>query len=190
MVAVLLSAGITALVYRFLGGIGNATFTLGHFLKLGGTIAALVGIAYWADATNQLQPDFHLVSNDIMIGTWEWDYAGPNSSWAGNLYFTRDHGKLTFKGSEYNVEKVIGGEKRTLLYEMANGQATITNGNLLALESDVTDHQYNRKFHWKSVGRFVLIPAFVGELQPEKSDPKDPNLESKPYGMVIYKKAK
>jgi hypothetical protein len=43
-VSFLLATGLAALTYRYLGGIQGATYTVGA-LKLGGTLAALVGIA-------------------------------------------------------------------------------------------------------------------------------------------------
>jgi hypothetical protein len=44
----LLATGLAALTYRFLGGIQGASFTVGS-LKLGGALAALVGIALLID---------------------------------------------------------------------------------------------------------------------------------------------
>lgn len=44
----LLATGLAALTYRFLGGIQGASFAMGS-LKLGGTLAALVGIAMLID---------------------------------------------------------------------------------------------------------------------------------------------
>jgi hypothetical protein len=199
MISIFLSAGITALVYRFLGGIQNATFAVGA-LKLGGTIAALIGIAFWVDDrldSNREYLDsqrneweahrFHLVSDDVMVGEWEWEVIGPSSSWDGHLDFVKAGSQLTFSGKEYNVEKVPEGTKRTLILEMTNGKAALINGASLTLESEVQDRQYGRKFHWKSVAPFPLIPTFRGQLRPEKPD--DPNLESSPWGMMIYKKA-
>ena len=50
MIALFLSAGVTALLYRFLGGVQGATFTVGA-LKLGGAAAVMIGVAYWLDGT-------------------------------------------------------------------------------------------------------------------------------------------
>lgn len=46
MVAVFLATGVASLVYRFLGGIQSATFNIGP-VKLAGTIAALIGCAWF-----------------------------------------------------------------------------------------------------------------------------------------------
>jgi len=186
MISIFLSAGITALVYRFLGGIQGASFAIGA-LKLGGTIAALIGIAFSVDHTLEFEArSFHLVSDDVMLGEWQWEAVGPSVSWDGNLVFTKEHGQLRFSGKEYNVEKTSEGTRRTLLLELTNGVANLNTGNGLTLESDVSEYQYNRQFHWKEVAPFTLVPAFRGQLRPQKKD--DPNLESQPWGMMIYKK--
>jgi hypothetical protein len=48
VVSFLLATGLAALTYRFLGGIQGASFTVGT-LKLGGALAALVGIAWFVN---------------------------------------------------------------------------------------------------------------------------------------------
>jgi hypothetical protein len=189
IVSVFLSLAITSWVYKFLGGISSSTtFDIGS-LKLGGSLAALVGVAFWINSTNQLDPQrrFHLVSEDALIGEWQWDVVGPSSSWDGQLTFVKANGKLTFSGKEYKWEKTAQGDKRTLFLEMTNGTASLINGTELTLESDVMDYQYGRKFHWKEVEPFTIKPAFLGRLRPQKTD--DPNLEANPWGMMIYKKA-
>ena len=185
MISIFLSAGITALVYRFLGGIKEASFGIGA-LKIGGTIAALVGVAFWIDSTKQLNPEFHLLSEDTMVGEWQWDVAGPNAGWTGHLDFVKVKDQLTFTGEEYVMEKGAEGARNTPLLRLTNGKATLIKGSALQLESDVDDFQYGRKFHWRSVAPLAITPAFRGELRPQKSD--DPNLESTPWGMLIYKR--
>ncbi len=55
VVAILLGAAVSALVYRFLGGIGsNTTFAIGA-LKLSGTMAALIGCAYFINGELETQ---------------------------------------------------------------------------------------------------------------------------------------
>jgi hypothetical protein len=189
IVSVFLSLGITSWVYKFLGGISSSTtFNIGP-VKLGGTLAALAGVAFWVNSTNQLDPQkkFHLVSDDVLIGEWQWDVVGPGSSWDGQLTFAKSNGKIVFSGKEYKWEKTPEGANHALLLEMTNGTASLINGSELTLESDVVDYQYGRKFHWKEVEPFGIVPAFRGRLRPQKPD--DPNLEANPWGMMIYKKA-
>ena len=57
VVSFLLATGLAALTYRYLGGIQGASFTVGT-LKLGGALAALVGIAWFINGQllPQVQP--------------------------------------------------------------------------------------------------------------------------------------
>jgi hypothetical protein len=58
--AVLLAAAIAALVYRFLGGIASTTsFAFGLF-KISGTLAALIGCAYFINQTLEQQTRYSL----------------------------------------------------------------------------------------------------------------------------------
>jgi hypothetical protein len=187
MISIFLSAGITALVYRFLGGIRGVKFGIGA-LKLSGTLGALVGIAWWVDGRLDEAKRFHLPSDDVLVGEWEWDVVGPSASWDGHLDFNKRGSQLVFSGKEYSLEKVGQDARNVPLLDITNGTANIGEGNSLSLESDVQELSgYRRKFHWKSTAPFSLTPAFRGELRPQKPD--DPNLESQPWGMLIYKKA-
>ena len=131
------------------------------------------------------QKGFHLVSDDVIVGDWKWDAIGASASWTGYLKFEKDKDQFVFSGEEFNWEKTQtpGKDKRTRLFRLSNGKATLTNGNSLTLESDVEsfDQRYKPKWHWKSVAPFALIPAFAGELRPEK--PAD----GTKWGMLIVK---
>ncbi len=187
IISVFISTGLTALVYRFLGGLSEATFVMGA-MRLGGATAVVVGVAFWINGTHQLDPlqSFHLTSDDAMVGEWDWQAVGPNTGWDGHLTFAKVGGKLTFTGKEYSLEKGPLGIDYKPVLEITNGKATLINGNRLILESDVKDYMWNRTFHWKSIEPFVLDQTFGGELRPIKPD--EPNLEAHPWGMQITKK--
>jgi hypothetical protein len=190
MISIFLSAGITAVVYRFLGGTQGATFVVGA-LKLGGTAAVLIGVAWWIDSTRELAPQqvFRLASQQAMVGKWNWKAVGPNTGWDGQLEFALSNGQLTFTGQEYILEAGPGGgvEHKPFL-EMTGGKAELTSdGTSLMLDSDAREFQYGRTFHWKSEEPLVLIPAFAGKLWPKRSG--DTNLESQPWGILITKDA-
>jgi len=187
IISIFLSAGITALVYRFLGGLSEATFVMGA-MRLGGAIAAVVGVAFWINSTHQLDPQqsFRLASDEAMVGEWDWQAVGPNTGWDGHLNFVKVSGKLTFTGTEYSLEKGAYGTNYKPVFEMTNGKATLINNNQLILESDVKDFIWNRTFHWKSVEPLILAQTFGGKLRPIKPD--DPNLEANPWGIQITKK--
>jgi hypothetical protein len=190
MVSVFLSAGITALVYRFLGGIQGAKFALGA-LKLGGTIAVLIGVAYWMDKTNELGPEqmFRVASDDAVVGRWNWKAVFPNAGWDGELDFIKSGGQLTFTGQESAlVPDSKGGTYYKPVFEMVNGKAVLLqDGTHLALESDVKNFQYNVTYHWKSEVPLVLVPAFGGQLWPKSGIP---SLDNQPWGILITKDAR
>lgn len=188
MVSIFLSAGITALVYRFLGGIQGAKFVIGT-LTLGGAIAALIGLAYWMDSTKQLAPrqEFRVTSNDVMVGSWDWKSVGPSSGWDGHLVFTQSGGQLSFTGDVLSLVAVPGKDPITeKVLEMTNGKAILSeDGTSLWLDSDVHEFQYGRRFRWKSEVPLVIIPAFWGQLRPYETD--DLGLKYKPWGILITK---
>jgi len=192
MVALFLSAGVTALLYRFLGGVQGATFTVGA-LKVGGAAAVLIGVAYWLDGTKELAPRhvFRLSSEDRITGTWNWKSVGPSMGWNGTLTFARAGNNLIFTGDEYSLEAVPGGGAKTnRILQMTNGKATLSDdGTSLTLESDVQDFRFDRKFHWKSETPLALIPSFGGQLWPKilPGAAIDPGLESQPWGILITK---
>jgi hypothetical protein len=188
MVSIFLSSGITSLVYRFLGGIQGAKFVVGA-LTLGGSIAALIGLAYWMDSTKQLAPrqEFRVASNDIMVGSWDWKSVGPSTGWDGYLSFTQSGGQLSFTGEEFSLVAVPGKDPITKrILEMTNGKAVLSkDGTNLSLDSEVHEFQYDRRFRWKSEVPLVVIPAFVGQLRPYETD--DLGLKYQPWGILITK---
>jgi len=48
IISIFLGIAVSALLYRFLGGVHNASFTVGA-LKVTGTAAILIGVAYWSN---------------------------------------------------------------------------------------------------------------------------------------------
>ena len=174
VVSFLLATGVAAFVYRFLGGIQGASFTLGA-LKLGGTLAALAGIAFTVNPVLVNQMHFRLTREDDMVGEWRWVYA--REGWEGHLSFKKDAtGKLTFVGEESKWEN----GKRASLLELSNGVAHLVDRNELELSADVRDLQYGTTYHWVQTAPFVLVPAFRGEVRREKDD-------GYRWGMMFYK---
>ena len=186
MTSLFLSAGISSLVYRFLGGIKGAEFSMGP-MKLGGTIAALIGVAWWLDSTRGLDPQykFHLISAEAIVGSWDWKSVDADTGLDGTLDFVKSNGKLTFTGMEYRLEHgPQGGINNVPFFQMTNGVASLSpDGTSLSMESDVKEFQYGRTFHWKTEEPLVLVPAFGGLLWPKR--PRDYNLESRPWGILI-----
>ena len=83
IIAFFLATGVSSLVYRFLGGIEGAKLTLGT-LRIGGSLAALVGVAVAVNPYLQTQ-SLAMVSID---GRYEWQYAA--EGWKGYINVEKD----------------------------------------------------------------------------------------------------
>lgn len=169
----LFSTGITALIYRFLGGIQGTSYAVGA-LKLGGTAACLVGIALLINPYLESELKFRLIKDDVMAGNWHWVYA--KGGWDGQLVFVKGkNGDWTFTGQETKWSDDNGKP----LFEVKNGTAKVIGENSLQLKFDAEDHIYNRTIHFESAAPLKLLPAFRGELREEN--------KTDPWGMMIYK---
>lgn len=176
LISISAAAGLTAIAYRFLGGVQGTTFGTGA-AKFGGALAGIIGIVFVLNPRLERDMRFRLVSEDMMLGEWHWGY-GPGG-WDGTLKFTKVNGVLQFSGSQY----LVAGQKTPkLIYELTKGKAHLIGMRELQLESDVVDHLYNRTFHWVSTASFALTPAFRGELRPTDTD-----LSHYTWGIAIYK---
>ncbi len=83
IISFFLAMGVSSLVYRFLGGIEGAEFAWGT-LHVGGTLAALAGIAVGVNQYLQVQ-SLAMVSLD---GRYEWQYAA--AGWKGHIDVDKD----------------------------------------------------------------------------------------------------
>jgi hypothetical protein len=169
----LFSTGITALIYRFLGGIQGTSYAVGA-LKLGGTAACLVGIALLINPYLEAELKFRLIKDDVLAGTWHWVYA--KGGWDGQLVFVKGKdGDWTFSGQETEWSDGNGKPR----FEVKNGTAKVIGENSLQLKFDAEDHTYNRTIHLESAAPLKLLPAFRGELREDN--------KTDPWGMMIYK---
>jgi hypothetical protein len=180
MISLLLATGIAAFVYKFLGGIQGASIVVGT-LKLGGTMAALVGLALIINPRLEESLALHLINDEMLLGQWRWVYA--RGGWEGHLVFTKDgKGQLQFTGSESEwINKVDGTKEEKHLFDLKNGKAWLTRRRELRLETDVHDYKYNRDFRLVGTAPLILVPAFRGDLRQEPGSPTDQ------WGMMIYK---
>ena len=98
VVAIFIATGIAALVYRFLGGITDTTFTI-KSLKLGGTMAALLGSAFAINSAleRQMRPValFSVRKPADLVGRWKWQWA--EGQWLGYLDFSEEREGLIFR---------------------------------------------------------------------------------------------
>lgn len=184
--ALFLSAGVTLLVYHFLGGIPlDSEFHLGA-LRLGGSMAVLIGVAWWLSSNPDLDPQyrFHIVSPEAIVGSWDWKAVGADTGLDGSLTFEKNQ---SFSGQEFRWEAGPNGQVNHVPFlDLTNGKWSLSaDRTTLSIESDVVDHVYNRRFHWRTEEPLVLVAAFGGQLWPYKQD--DPNLNSQPWGVLITK---
>jgi len=76
LISIFLGAGVAALVYGFLGGVSQANLVLGS-LKVGGALAALLGVAFFVD------PRLQQETRPPVDGSYEWQWAG--AGWIGTI---------------------------------------------------------------------------------------------------------
>jgi hypothetical protein len=178
VISILIVTGVVSLVYGFLGGIEGASLTVGA-LKLGGTMAALVGFTmlFNNELLRQLPP-LPITSSDL-VGSWKWVYG--RGAWDGYLTFVKDpNGQITFTGYEDQYKDENSKER---IFQISNGKATLRkDGSHLDMQFDIEDLRWKTKYQLKTSEPIVLVPAFRGDLQP--TDARIPG----PWGMMIYKR--
>ncbi len=158
VVAVFLSTGIAAAVYRFLGGIEANLNVRG--LQITGTMAALVGFAVILNRALVKQSGFLRITARSFVGEWDWDY--PDEGWKGILTFKMEEERLTFTG---RVEQLTGKVQRgqgKLLYLISNGTATIIDGRHLELECDTEDRLSGARYRWRTTEPLGVGFEFAG----------------------------
>lgn len=177
----LLATGLAALAYRFLGGIPGSSIVIGA-LKLGGSLAALVGIAIVINGYLVTQVQFRLITDDDIVGPWKWVYARGAAS--GHIYISKDEkGNLVVTGEQ---EKYLTENSHVPLYTLTNGKAKLRNFNLLTMEVDVEDHINKDHIHWKADAPLPLIPAFRGTMRATRADG---SVISDTWGIMFYKQS-
>jgi len=78
IISFFLATGVASVVYRFLGGIDQTQLVWGTF-KVGGTLAALLGIAMYVNQEMKVQQN----ATDDTYGKYEWQYA--DAGWKGHI---------------------------------------------------------------------------------------------------------
>jgi hypothetical protein len=181
LISFLMATGLASLAYRYLGGIPGTSIVIGT-LKLGGALAALVGIAVLINNYVSRQVQFQLVTDDDIVGPWKWVYARGAAS--GHIYISRDHsGNLVVDGEQ---DKYTTEDSHVPLYTLKNGKAKLLNRNSLTLEVDVEDHVNKDHFHWKADAPLVLLPAFRGSMRATR---EDGSVITDTWGITFYKQS-
>jgi hypothetical protein len=179
--SVLLATGLAALTYRYLGGIPATTLSVG-VVKVGGSLAALLGVAILIHGYLAKEVQFGLVSDEDIVGPWKWVYARGAAS--GHIYISKDgNGNLIFTGEQ---QKYSSENESKPQYTLTKGTAKLINRNALLMESDVEDHLNNVHFHWKSDSPIPLVPAFRGTMRATRDDGSE---ISNTWGIAFYKQS-
>jgi hypothetical protein len=180
VVSFFLATGVAALVYKFLGGIQGTSYAVGA-LKLGGTLAAIIGIALTINYVLAPQLTFRLTGDKDLLGEWKWSY--PEGASAGIISIQKDaQGNLVFTGwqNKYSTEN-----QYQKLYTLSNGKLTLTDRNSLMFSVDVVDHLHgDAHIHWDTRSPIVLRPAFVGEMHATGDHGEE---ISSVWGIMLYK---
>lgn len=181
VISFLLATGLAALAYRYLGGIPGTSLAVGA-LKLGGALAALVGIALLINSYYVDQVQFRLITDDDIVGPWKWVYARGASY--GHIYISKDDkGNLIFTGSQ---DKYLSENSHIPLYTLKNGTAKLLNRRGLTLDVDVEDHINKDVFHWKAEAPLELLPAFRGSMRASRPDG---SVITDTWGIMFYKQS-
>jgi hypothetical protein len=176
--ALLLATGVAVPIYRFLGGIGDSSFTMGA-LKLTGTAAFLVGMTWFVDSklveelSKAQASTIAFTTAGLANRTFRWDYG--TGGMTDDFRFSLDQqNNVVFSGLErlcVSDEKPNKNEvKCNKKYEVTNGRAKIIDGGFV-LQAQVHDVTCNHDFEWQTVQPLKQTVAFEGSLQ----DPKDPS---------------
>jgi hypothetical protein len=187
LISFFLSTGVAALVYRFLGGIQSASFGWGT-LKLGGTMAALVGTAFLANY--YLEPQM-LVTVPV-AGRYEWQWAG--DSWKGYVDVGSD-GAVKIQMSMY--QSCAGSKKWIPLLEQSGaGKAeAVENRTKLRVKIPVKFINYDDKCNRTGSSDVTTLsgdldrkPAFAGvvEYQTQYGAPVGDMILVKSYTSGVH----
>ena len=184
LVSIFLATGIAALVFRFLGGIGEATLAV-KTLKLSGTMAALIGSAFLINAAfeRQARPvgSFSQIKPSDLMGRWKWQWA--QGGWLGYLDFTLDKEALTFVGYVQRFQN----DQWQRVYDLDEGTARIVAGNRLEVNCRVKDLIYGGMFSWVSAEPLEVGPVFWGRVIVPPKDPRYEELRHHQWGFAITK---
>jgi hypothetical protein len=191
MVAFFLATGVASLVYRFLGGLERAEFVWGT-LKVGGTMAALIGIAVYANTgirNQQLASQQLTYYMGSLEGKYDWQFTdiSGKGGWKGYVEVKSD-GAASIYMDNY---KMCGGVMKALQLFEKPGQGTVKetdNQTKMHLEIPVQFINYDANCNATGVDETTILvadllrkPAFQGQVAYKKHD-------KQPLGEMILVK--
>lgn len=176
---VLLGVGISALVYRFLGGIPPGTSVAVGALKVSGSLAAIFASVLFLNGYLERQLGDRAIEEKDLVGRWSWQWAGEN------LYATLDFKQaqegLTFEGTMLRARDGA----RDVLYQMREGRAAVSDDGRHLTLSFMVDEPGGRKYRLETVQPLRWQRSFGGLLRPDPADPGSNGIQHHTWGFSM-----
>jgi len=132
IISIFLGIAVSALLYRFLGGVHNASFTVGA-LKVTGTAAILIGVAYWSNG--QLEKYLPQKTPEYPHFDFEKDVSPDASGWYAVDLDTGKPVSINFRGHDQQHPAPAQNELDTLRQNRNLGLKRV-DGQLLVYAKD------------------------------------------------------
>lgn len=173
--------GVASLVYGFLGGISeNTSFSAGAF-KVGGSLAAILGVVVLLNGYLERQIDAGLIDHDDLVGRWVWQWAGENLH--ATLDFEKKDGELVFDGTMLRLRDGA----RHIVYDIKDGRAQLDAvGRTLTLSFEANEPG-GRSFRLTTVQPLGRQLSFLGLLRPDPSDARTAGMRHYTWGFGMQK---
>jgi len=191
--ALLLASGLSALVYRFLGGLGPGELKIGA-LKLAGTMATLMTV--FLLLYKFLPPD----PPEWADPSGEWRFQWSEGGWAGTVTFesTRQKGKYKVKSGKVDRVSLTCSKDDVWaatnscgksLFVIKGGDMTLDDQRRMSFAMTVRDNVLQRDVTWTTVGGNALVPGtcFGGKFVPVNSQGVP---DSAGWGIFLEKQGK
>jgi hypothetical protein len=173
LTSVFVAAGISALVFRFLGGLHGSTFAFGA-IRLGGSLGALMAVFYVMNY--YLNEQKQRLDTDL-AGQWKWQYV--DEGWLGRFTL-----QTTKARNQYSV---IGAVKKggRALFDIVGGTATRSGDGALNLDLRVKDVRDGaRDVTWRTAGGGLMMnTCFAGSFNVFDSGTESSDYA--PWGIAL-----
>jgi len=160
LIAIFLGISVASLLYRFLGGIHNATFAIGA-LKVTGSAAVLAGIAWWSDTQLNKQIEVYNTQKDKFselssLRSKLEERNGKIVEFENRISdLNKDKENLTREASflREEIEKIRGGKELSEFIEVLDPED--------GLSEKIREIQFNKKGPWSPFSKSIAMKASV-----------------------------
>jgi hypothetical protein len=171
IISFFLATGVASLVYRFLGGLEKAELVWGT-LRVGGTMAALIGIAVYVNGqinAQQRADDLKFKELGSLDGLYEWQVA--SAAWKGYIKVEKD-GSASIDMQRYLA---CGGEQKPvkLLKQAGPGKVQVNDNQMeLHINIPVQFMNYDANCNLTGIAETTVLigdlprtPAYAGSIE-------------------------